>query len=120
MARLSTSLMVGFVGINAFAGLLREMQVFAALGLSGPGVDGSVSDEVRRQSQNITTGTGFGDTLFGLYNVIGGWFTGLFEQVFPALDLLARAGVPEPIITLLGTMSLLVMGIGIAMIIRGI
>lgn len=107
MARPSTVIVIFFVTMNVFAGVIIGLGVDSTMGL-----DGSIhqqKDVANQEDFDIDTGTGTGSTLFGMYNVVLKQFTGLLESVFPAIQLLGNAGMPAELITgattLLGTIA---------------
>lgn len=112
MARPVTLLVIFFVSVNLFASVLMSTGVAAMLGLDASVSQPCPDDPTEEQIQNIPdcsvqdktsnsgveTGTGQGETLFGLRNVLGGQVAGLFNAVFPGLKMLDRGGVPSYII----------------------
>lgn len=112
MARPVTLLVIFFVSMNLFASVLMSTGVAAMLGLdasvSQPCPDNPTDEQIENipdcsvqdQTSNseVETGTGQGETLFGLRNVLGGQVAGLFGTIFPGLKMLDRGGVPSYII----------------------
>jgi hypothetical protein len=95
MAKPVTLLVVFFVAFNFFAGMLLQTGVAQSMGIDGTvGEDKDISDQVN-DSEDISSGTGEGDDLFGLYNVVSGQVNEFFGVVFPGLRMLNRAGVPS-------------------------
>lgn len=98
MSRPVTTLAVFFVAMNSLARVFRAAGVFDTLGITGPGAQQEISNQV---SQNVSTGAPTGSTLFGMYNVLGKQLSGLFDVIFPGLSMLQHAGVPWYITQLL-------------------
>jgi len=99
MPRATTVFIVFFVAMNLFAGVFLSTGIAASLGMddriqTSDQVSQEVDDRRAEDGAEIDTGAGTGTTLFGLYNSVLGGFIGLFENVLPALKLLAYAGVP--------------------------
>lgn len=95
MPRPSTIAVIFIVSMNLFAGAFISMGVADDAGLGG---EVHQSDDVAtEQSTDLQTGSGVGGTLFGMYNVLTQQVEDLFATIFPALDMLSRAGVPKAI-----------------------
>jgi hypothetical protein len=120
MARPVTLAVVFFLALNLFSGVLIGTGAADTLGISAEVGGDQATDELEGKSgDGIPTGSPSDGTLFGLYNVIGGFLGGIFEFVFPGLNMLGRAGVPEYITTMLGTIFSLLITIDIAAFVRG-
>lgn len=117
MSRFSVYAVVFFVALNAGA------VAFQTTGLAGDlGIDASVDDDNINEASNqgdVPTGSGSGSTLFGLYNVLGGFLSDIFGVIFPGLGLLNRAGVPAWMTNLVGTVIGAIITFDIASFIRG-
>lgn len=112
MSRPVTLLVVFFVSMNLLASVFMSTGVAAMLGLDASVSQPCPDDPTQEQIQNIPdcsvqdqtsnsgieTGTGQGQTLFGLRNILGGQVAGLFNTVFPGLKMLDRGGVPSYLI----------------------
>jgi hypothetical protein len=119
MARPVTQLVVFFVALNLFAGVLMSTGVAAMIGIDAS-VGGNDAVDERTGKTNVDTGTGQGDTLFGLRNVIGGQVASLFGVIFPGLEMLRRAGVPGVLIGgFLGPLFSVMLTIGLLSFFRG-
>lgn len=114
-------LVIFFVCFNLFAGMMQVTGAAAAIGLDGESEVGG--DDATRQLQNNTdktpTGSGAGETLFGLYNVLTSFVNGIFEFIFPGVAMLRRAGVPSYITGMLSTIFSLLIAIDIVSFFRG-
>jgi len=127
MARPVTLAVVFFLALNLFSGVLIGTGAADTLGISAEVGGDQATDELRDKTTHsgndddggLPTGSPSDGTLFGLYNVIGGFLGGIFEFVFPGLNMLGRAGVPEYITTMLGTIFSLLITIDIAAFVRG-
>lgn len=96
MARPVTLLLVFFLSVNLFAGVLMSTGAAATLGIDAEvGGDAATDELTGDASKNVTTGSPSDGTLFGLYNVVGGFLSGLYEYLFPGLVMLERIGVPS-------------------------
>lgn len=95
MARPVTTLVVFFIAFNLFAGMLMATGVASMMGLNAEvGGDDAVNKRVQN-SEDVDSGTSTGDTLFGMYNVLSTQLGGFFGAIFPGLNMLNRAGVPQ-------------------------
>lgn len=103
MAKPVTVLVVFFVALNLFAGTLAATGVDQTLGLDASTGGDSAVDE-RTSNDNVSGGTGTGETLTNLRNVLSNQFASLIGIIFPGLAMLNRAGVPQFITNLLGGM----------------
>lgn len=95
------------------------------------GIDAEVGedDELRELEERSTgdeddngglpTGSPSDGTLFGLYNVVGGFLSSAFTFIFPGLRMLGRLGVPEAIINMLGTVFTILTTLAVASFVRG-
>jgi hypothetical protein len=126
MARPVTLAVVFFLALNLFSGVLMSTGAAATLGISAEVGGDQATDKLRdktTQSEGdgggLPTGSPSDGTLFGLYNVIGGFLAGIFQFIFPGLNMLSRAGVPDYIIGMLGTIFSLLITIDIAAFVRG-
>lgn len=96
MPKFSTYLLVFFVALNAWAGVLQASGVDALLGIDAEtGGDDAYDRFDESETRDIDTGTGTGDTLFGMYNVLTGVVGGFYDAIFPGLEMLNRMGVPS-------------------------
>lgn len=120
MSRPVTLLVVFFLALNVFSGVLLSTGAAATLGIGVEVGEDDARQELAQQTGELPTGSPSDGTLFGLYNVVGGVLSSIYDFVFPGLRMLNRAGVPVFITDrLLGdTMSLLIT-IDIAAFVRG-
>jgi hypothetical protein len=102
MPRAITVALVFFVAMNAFAGAFMATGAADTLGLDAPTGE---QDEYEQydEEQNVTGGTGQGDTLADFRNAATSQLAGIFGAIFPGLRMLHRAGVPDYIIGILGS-----------------
>lgn len=119
MARPVTTLVVFFVAFNLFAGMIAGAGIDSMLGLDATvGEDEEVNETVKN-SEEIKTGTGLGDTLGGMYNVLAGTVRGFFDLILPGLAMLRRAGVPPEITDFLNGVFTFMAGIAVISFVRG-
>jgi len=120
MARPVTLLVVFFLALNLFAGMLMGTGAAATLGINAELGEDKKTDQLK---DNVTsngndgglpTGAPSDGTLFGLYNVIGGFLSGIYSYIFPGVRMLGRAGVPEFLTNMIGTVFSLLITIDIA------
>lgn len=91
MGKLVPAIVVFFLAMNLIAGVATSQGIDTALG-----IDAHVGgDDVQSAMQKeVPTGTSTGSTLFGMYNVMGGFLGGIYDTLYPGLNMLTRAGVP--------------------------
>jgi len=115
--RALTFLAIFFIAVNAWALLLQDTGLAATFGVDGVNQEcpddpteaqvQTIPDctvEQRATAQEFQAGSGTGSTLFGLYNVVTSQVMGILYVVFPAANIMARAGVPGSIIGYMTTM----------------
>lgn len=119
MARPVTTLVVFFLCFNLWAGLLTATGTAGAIGLDtavgGDGERESLQDSVNE----VPSGSGAGDTLFGLYNVLTRFIDTMFGFLMPGLDLLNNAGVPQAYTDTLQNLFVVLISIDIVAFFRG-
>jgi hypothetical protein len=120
MSRPVTTLVVFFIAFNLFAGMLISTGVAGAIGLdANVGGDDAVDESVNK-ADKVSTGTGLGSTLFGMYNLLASGASDVFNAIFPGLNMLHRAGVPSWITGgLLGPLFSIVIFVDIVSFLRG-
>lgn len=120
MARPVTLLVVFFLSLNVFAGVLGSTGAAATLGINVELGEDTAREELAQQTGELPTGSPSDGTLFGLYNVIGGFLSRVYDFIFPGLRMLNRAGVPVFITDrLMGDIFSLLITIDIAAFVRG-
>jgi len=120
MSRPVTLLVVFFLSLNLFAGVLVSTGAAATLGINAEVGGDAKTEELNQTTDEAPTGSPSDGTLFGLYNVIGGFLSTIYDYVFPGLDMLERAGVPSFITDdILGNLFSLLIVIDIAAFVRG-
>lgn len=117
MASAARYLTFFFIALNVFSLTLTSTGVAAAMGIN----PGPSSDTISNQADqdNLESGAPTSDTLFGLYNVVTSQLSGLFTTIYPGLDLLARAGTPEFLITLVGGLVSPIIAFDVISFLRG-
>lgn len=118
MARPVTLLVVFFLSMNLFSGILISSGAAAGIGLDANVGGDEINQSVPRE--DFDTGSPTGSTLFGMYNVLTTQIENLFRTVYPGLAMMERAGVPDYILYgfLSPVFSLLIV-IDIASFLRG-
>ena len=120
MARPVTTLVVFFLAFNLFAGVLAGMGVADALGMDTTVGEDEEVDKLDEQASDVQTGTGSGETLFGMYNVLASGLESIYGFVFPGLRMLERFGVPTELTQqFLAPLFSLMIAIAIAAYVRG-
>lgn len=122
MARPINVLFVFTYSIMLFGLLLQSSGVAGMLGLGLQLGGQEAADSIESETGgNVETGAATGETLFGLYNVLGGRLGALLAAINPGLQMINNAGVPAflmqdfviPIATAIKT-------IGVIFFLRGI
>lgn len=102
MARPVTTLVVFFLLFNLWANVLIETGAASELGVDPDVGHDQLVDEL--ESQNVPGGTGIGETLFGLYNLLARFVNTVFGFATAGVSMLGNAGVPSEYLTLLETL----------------
>lgn len=120
MARPITMLVIFFLCFNLFAGMLMATGAVGAIGLGSTSVGGDgATEDLRGETDSVPTGSGAGQTLFGLYNVLTSFVSGVFSYIFPGVAMLERAGVPGYITGMLNTVFSVLIAIDVVAFFRG-
>lgn len=119
MAKALTLLVVFFLSVNLFSGMLITTGAAATLGIDAETGESERAEEITQGDNDLATGSPTDGTLFGLYNVVSSQIAGLFEFIFPGLAMLGRLGVPNFIINVLGGVFSLILTLGVASFVRG-
>lgn len=92
--KISIQIVLFLIFLNAGAVMLDEAGVNDALGIE-PAVGGSERlENVQEDTQKFSTGTGLGETLFGMYTTLGRTVETVVELVTAGPTMLKNAGVP--------------------------
>ncbi len=120
--RILELLVVFFLALNLFSGMLVATGVASDIGLGGQLEVGGDQDAntAEQSAQNISTGAPTGSTLFGMYNVLADTLSQLRVIVLGGPAMLYNAGVPGFITTPMEVMMAVVYGVGIIMFLRGL
>lgn len=119
MARPVTTLVVFFLCFNLWAGIVTGTGVDSALGLNAEtGGDGE-RESLQEAVNEVPSGSGAGDTLFGLYNVLTRFIDTMFGFLMPGLDMLNTAGVPIEYTDALQNLFVVLIAIDIVSFFRG-
>lgn len=93
MARPVTTLVVFFLCFNLWAGILVETGAASELGIDPDvGHDELVTE---LDDKDVPSGSGIGETLFGLYNMLAGFINSVFGFATAGTSMLGNAGVPS-------------------------
>jgi hypothetical protein len=114
-------MVVFFLTINLFSGMLIGSGAADTLGLSGQ-VELGGDDKTQKtlnQSNKTSTGAPTGSTLFGLYNVLAGALTTMYNVVFAGPVMLNNAGVPSALTNMLSLIIGTVYAMGLISFLRG-
>lgn len=122
MPRAINTMLIFLFGLALFGGLLQSTGIAATLGLNTQLGAQEAANEVRSvANEDVTTGAPTGDTLFGLYNVLGGRIGELLGFINPGLTILSNAGVPDVFMEgFLIPLATLVKSLGVVYFLRGI
>lgn len=120
--RIIEVMVVFFLALNLFSGVVVSTGVAADIGLGGQvnvGGDGA-ADQAQDSAEEISTGAPTGSTLFGMYNVLAKTLGQLRTIAFGGPAMLANAGMPAFITTPMSVLIAVVYGIGIIKFLRGL
>lgn len=106
--------------MNVFAGVLMGTGVASHMGIeTNVGGDEQV-DEITRSDQDVDTGSPTGETLFGMYNVLTDQVGGIFDVIYPGIQMMENAGMPTYITEdILEPVASVMITIGIISFLRG-
>lgn len=99
MARPVTTLVVFFVFFNLWAGLLMGTGAASELGVDTD--VGGDEDFNETADQDIPSGDGIGETLFGLYNMLTRFLRNFVTLATAGVSMLGNAGVPSEYLKLM-------------------
>jgi len=94
MARPVTTLVIFFIFLNLFAGVLMSTGAAAAMGIE-TNVGGSDAVDEVTGNDDVDSGAPTGSTLFGMYNVLASQVGGLFDIIYPGIEMMQSAGLPD-------------------------
>lgn len=118
MGKLVPAIVVFFLAMNLIAGVAQSQGISQTIG-----IDTNVGgDEIKSSvlQKEVPTGSSTGSTLFGMYNVMGGFLGGIYGSLYPGLEMLTHAGVPVWITRdILGNVFSLLTIYAIASFVRG-
>lgn len=120
MARPVTTLLIFFLFFNLFAAMLMSTGVTATIGIkTNIGADEKVNETLNKANGTVETGAPTGSTLFGMYNVLADGVNTMVGTVTAGHTMLAQAGVPSAITSMLNGLFGVVIVIDIMSFIRG-
>lgn len=97
MPRPTTVVVVFFLAMNLFAGVMVATGTDATLGIDTEVGADAAANSITGQQSNVPSGGGAFSTLFGMYQILTNFVHGIFAFVFPAVGMLSAAGVPSVI-----------------------
>lgn len=120
MARPLTLLVIFFLSMNLFSGLLISTGTASVIGVETEvGGDDKVNESTN-QADDVSSGAPTGSTLFGMYNVLANGLSTLALPVTAGPTMLNRAGVPGAITGgVLQPIILIVYALGVISFLRG-
>lgn len=92
--RLSVQILLFLVFFNAGAEMIIQAGVAEDLGIDPHVQEPDEIQSAKSQADDFETGSGFGDTLFGMYNAVAGTVEVFLNGIFPGLAMIKQAGVP--------------------------
>lgn len=115
-------LVVFFLTMNLFSGMLISTGAAASIGLENQVETGGSedADSVEEASEEVSTGAPTGETLFGMYNVLADKIGQLRAIVFGGPTMLANAGVPRFLTAPMEAIIAVVYAVGLIKFLRGI
>lgn len=117
MARPVTTIVVFFLLFNLWATVLIETGAAEELGVDPSVGSQDLIDEQR--NAEVPGGSGIGETLFGLYNLLARAVNGLFALATNGVAMLGNVGVPSEYLTLLRVLFGFVLAIDIISFYKG-
>lgn len=103
---------------NGGAVMLEESAAADYLGVNPAVGDNEQLDKAKQEAQKYGTGTGGGQTLFGLWNSLSNVLQTVVDSIFPAATMMRNVGVPNYIVTYFFTGISIVPGIDVIMFLR--
>lgn len=101
MARPVTTLVIFFLCLNTWAVTLAETGAADELGIETDVGHEQLVTEL--DNKDVPSGSGIGETLFGLYNMLAGFINGVFTFATAGTSMLGNIGVPGHYVTMLET-----------------
>lgn len=121
MARAITLVIVFFLSMNLFSGMLVSTGAAQDIGLGSQLEVGGDEDveQLNQSSSEISSGAPTGQTLFGMYNVLAGFLSTVRVVAFGGPSMLYNAGVPGSITGPIEILIGFVYAVGIVSFLRG-
>lgn len=118
--RVITVMAIFFLTMNLFAGTLMSTGVGDMLGVSTEVGGDEEIDQATNESDEISSGSPTGSTLFGMYNVLASGLSTILVPVTAGPTMLSRAGLPTEItFGIIQPVILIVYALGIMSFLRG-
>jgi hypothetical protein len=119
MARPTTVLVIFLVSLNLVAGIVTAQGIDTLIGVDATVGEDQAIDNAASSTKNVSTGNSIGDTLFGMYNVLATGVSNVYGTIYPALNMLDRAGVAGYIVYgILGNLFTFVIFFDVALFLR--
>lgn len=120
MARPTVVIVIFFLAFNLFSGMMISTGFADTLGIDATVGEDEAVDQAVQDSENVSSGTSTGSTLFGMYQTLSGQVGGLLSTIFPGLRMLERAGTPKAITQgFLGPLFSVMIGLMVMSFLRG-
>lgn len=120
--RIIEVMVVFFLSLNLFSGMLISTGVAHDIGLGGQVEVGGDerADQAQSSAEEISTGAPTGQTLFGMYNVLAETLSQIRTIALGGPAMLSNAGVPGYITGPIEAVMLVTYGIGLIKFLRGV
>lgn len=121
--RASVALLLFFILLNGWAGLIQEFGLDDHMGISAETGDPDELEQAREEAKAFDTGSEVGGTLIGMYNALGGVVERIFVGLQPGVQMLVTLspdGAPEQIVVWLFSITQMVAAIDLIAFFRGV
>lgn len=119
MGRPVTTLVIFFVCLNLMSGFVIGMDIDDAFGVDANIGGNEALTELEGNIDEVPSGTGFGETLFGLYNVLTSFANVIFTYLMPGVSMLETLILPSDIADGLKVLFTLLIAIDIVSFFKG-
>lgn len=105
--------------MNLMSGIVVGMEIDQAFGVDADiGGDQALSN-LENSVSDVPTGTGAGETLFGLYNVLTSFVNVIFTYLMPGLSMLETMGVDSEIIDAMRVLFTILIAVDLVSFFKG-
>lgn len=120
MARPITLLMIFFLVLNLWAGVLMQTGVAQTIGVETNVGGDAALENTTNEADDVSSGAPTGQTLFGMYNVLATGMSALTSITTAGPTMLEQARVLPPVLTgMLKTIFAVVIAVGLISFLRG-